>query len=775
MKRKLLLILGLVFVMTASLACVAGCDSATKPEHEHEYAAAWVSDGESHWHECSCGEKADVEAHKGGTATCTAKAVCEVCNEAYGELDLTNHASDEFEYVSKDNGKHDKVYKCCKAAATENEDCSGGTATCTEKAVCEFCKAEYGDTLAHDFKTEWSSDDANHWHECSVCGEKADVEAHKGGAATCTAKAVCEVCETEYGDTLGHDFKTEWSSDGDNHWHECSRCSEKTDIAAHAVNEWVTTDGGRTGKCVCGKELIVAVENVATDKITLYTVETLADTSYAHSVAYAPSVTVNGEAIEVTVTVSGDEAVYTADKKLEAVAAGTVRVTVKYTIAGEEITKSFEVEIIKPVITVDTAVNYFSAIDGKDSSVDLFEYFNGVTFTAKQTYGGQEITLTVDAENKALLGAVTESKKATVCSITLDSDNYGVVYNKVTAYTKVITDYTDFEDMRLTADRKTIEGYFIMNADVNLTGLDIDGDGTKDSYDTFYPYWDKKASTHASKDMLTDVKEQNCGFGFVGTFDGNGHKITGFLAGSSYGFFGTISGTKNNYTVVKNVAFINTRLFWTNWTKSNILANSAIFVTFDNVYLQVVMTDLADSADYNKNFNVFGSADSPYVELKNTIFEFGKTLSTDTFASSSGSAVGIFASAAMTNYYSDKPTYAGYMFGSSVKDFYIIAAAAANGRVMPLVQHGNYTLTDGKWVLSGSMSVYASNDFVDMGEKSLVELEAKTRNPIAAESGANYIYHWANAYRYDNYEQMKEATTKVGNWDISSGAPVWVA
>ena len=53
---------------------------------------------------------------------------------------------------------------------------SGGTATCTEKAICEVCNHAYGALLAH-----------------------------VGGTATCTAQAECEVCGTPYGQPLGHD------------------------------------------------------------------------------------------------------------------------------------------------------------------------------------------------------------------------------------------------------------------------------------------------------------------------------------------------------------------------------------------------------------------------------------------------------------------------------------------------------------------------------------------------------------------------------------------
>ncbi|MDO4938386.1 MAG: hypothetical protein Q4E54_00280 [Lachnospiraceae bacterium] len=119
------------------------------------------SDGNNHWQECTnCKEKINVEAHKGGTATCTSKAVCEVCKAAYGEF-----------------GEH---------------------------------------------KYEQKKDADSHWQECSVCGGKTSVEAHKGGKATCTAKAVCEVCGAAYGELGDH----EWVSNGSK-GHICKTCNSK--------------------------------------------------------------------------------------------------------------------------------------------------------------------------------------------------------------------------------------------------------------------------------------------------------------------------------------------------------------------------------------------------------------------------------------------------------------------------------------------------------------------------------------------------------------------
>ena len=103
----------------------------------------------------------------------------------------------------------------------------------------------------HTYSTEWSTDDANHWHECT-CGDKKDFAAHAdankdhncdvcgkkmsdhtGGTATCKDKATCSICGQKYGDLAAHNYKTTWSSDETNHWHECSVCGDKKDIAAH--------------------------------------------------------------------------------------------------------------------------------------------------------------------------------------------------------------------------------------------------------------------------------------------------------------------------------------------------------------------------------------------------------------------------------------------------------------------------------------------------------------------------------------------------------------
>ena len=185
---------------------------------KHNYnASVWESDESLHWHKCSNCDATDTktaheynqqivrESYLKTAATCTKKAIyyksC-ACGEAgtdtfeVGGINADNHTGTLGEWQTG-NDKHWQVYSCCSARANEAA-CSGGTATCTQRAVCSTCGKEYGDLLAHDFTQEKVAD------------------RYKVSDATCTAKAIyyksCRVCgkvgtETfEDGNVLGHSF-----------------------------------------------------------------------------------------------------------------------------------------------------------------------------------------------------------------------------------------------------------------------------------------------------------------------------------------------------------------------------------------------------------------------------------------------------------------------------------------------------------------------------------------------------------------------------------------
>ena len=110
-------------------------------------------------------------------------------------------------WTSNGDGTHTHVCKRDKTH-TETVSCSGGTATCTEKATCADCGGKYGekDSGNHTGKKEWTTTKTTHEQKWSCCGEVVVAkESHTFGKWVITKKATfrkdgektrtCEVCE----------------------------------------------------------------------------------------------------------------------------------------------------------------------------------------------------------------------------------------------------------------------------------------------------------------------------------------------------------------------------------------------------------------------------------------------------------------------------------------------------------------------------------------------------------------------------------------------------
>ena len=160
-------------------------------------------------------------------------------------------------WTSNGNGKHSRR---CPCNVVETQNCSGGTATCTEKAKCAVCGAEYGDVLGHDFTTSWTHDDNEHWKQCSRCDAKDDVSPHTWDSGTITTAPTCtKAGEKTYSCTkcgatkiepipaTGHSWKSEWASDATHHWHECA--NKNCDVTDNAGKDGYAEHSGGTATC----------------------------------------------------------------------------------------------------------------------------------------------------------------------------------------------------------------------------------------------------------------------------------------------------------------------------------------------------------------------------------------------------------------------------------------------------------------------------------------------------------------------------------------------
>ena len=169
---------------------------------DHDWGA-WTSNGnDTHTRVCKRDSShTETDNCSGGTATCTEKAVCAVCGGEYGELlphDFTAEIA-EAKYLKSGSTCTEKAvyYKSCAACGLS----SAGTAS--------EATFEAGNVLGHDWNAWASNGNDTHTRVCKRDSSHAETDSCSGGTATCTAKAVCTVCGGEYGELLAHDFTAE--------------------------------------------------------------------------------------------------------------------------------------------------------------------------------------------------------------------------------------------------------------------------------------------------------------------------------------------------------------------------------------------------------------------------------------------------------------------------------------------------------------------------------------------------------------------------------------
>ena len=135
----------------------------------------------------------------------------------------------------------------------------------------------------HSYSTQ--KDETNHWQECSICKDIKGVTAHSGGEASCTKKAVCQVCNQPYGGLAAHDYDTtKWVKiDTGHHGHKCKNCNA-IDTTSKAPHDWnsgtvttpatCTTAGVKTYTCaVCSATKTERIDATGHTEVTDAAVE----------------------------------------------------------------------------------------------------------------------------------------------------------------------------------------------------------------------------------------------------------------------------------------------------------------------------------------------------------------------------------------------------------------------------------------------------------------------------------------------------------------------
>ena len=237
---------------------------------------------------CSvCGRKnsivyGDLSDHTGGTETptCTTGKTCEKCGAEYGIL---GHKWKTPANASLGNGTHRII--CLRCGLNGTASCTGGTATCTTKAVCEACGGKYGKrnlnnhALVH-YDAQAPTCTKPGWDAFDTCPRcyyttfraipalKHDLEHHEAKAPTCTEKGWdayeacsrfgCDYTTRKELPALNHDFvhhdaqAPTCTEKGWDAYETCSRCDYTTyvelpaqhDLEQHAAKAPTCTEIG---------------------------------------------------------------------------------------------------------------------------------------------------------------------------------------------------------------------------------------------------------------------------------------------------------------------------------------------------------------------------------------------------------------------------------------------------------------------------------------------------------------------------------------------------
>ena len=202
----------------------------------HKYGE-WVSNGDgTHTRVCANDSThTETKACHGGKATCTAKAICEVCGKAYGEM--KPHS-----YTHKKSPEYLKSAATCTAKAVYYTSC----ADCglSSKGTADEATFEYGNALGHKYGEWVSNGDGTHSRVCANDSTHIETKNCHGGKATCTAKAICEVCGKAYGEMTAHTFTAK--SAVSRYLKKAATCTEKSEYYVSCAGCGLSSKGTKS-------------------------------------------------------------------------------------------------------------------------------------------------------------------------------------------------------------------------------------------------------------------------------------------------------------------------------------------------------------------------------------------------------------------------------------------------------------------------------------------------------------------------------------------------
>lgn len=185
--------------------------------------------------ECGSTEMRDAPAlgHDYASETCTTGKVCRRCGDVSG----TSLGHTFGNWTSNGDGTHTRAC-VTDPTHTETADCTGGTATCVQRPVCDVCNAEYDGAYEHEYTDVISNGDGTHTKYCALDGthESVTEDCQVADGLDCEDELVCGDCNHVMGTAPGH----QWNGEVDcENGAECTECGATQEALGH---EWQLVD-----------------------------------------------------------------------------------------------------------------------------------------------------------------------------------------------------------------------------------------------------------------------------------------------------------------------------------------------------------------------------------------------------------------------------------------------------------------------------------------------------------------------------------------------------
>ncbi len=182
------------------------------PQHVHDHSTVWVSDDSNHWHECSCGDKADLTTHDFVWVTdkaptedeagirheaCTACGTTRNENTSIPTLAHTHSMQLIPAMASTCTEAGNNAYYLCTKCGCYYVDESGATATTPNEQALPLA--------THVYDSAWKYNSNTHWKECD-CGDRGEATAHVHELNASTSPTCTESGKNTYACVCGHSY-----------------------------------------------------------------------------------------------------------------------------------------------------------------------------------------------------------------------------------------------------------------------------------------------------------------------------------------------------------------------------------------------------------------------------------------------------------------------------------------------------------------------------------------------------------------------------------------